>query len=148
MQANPSMKFQFFGRTPSLNASVVSDTSSFHESEPSHNSSIDRRTSIGANDEADTMISTFEWDQSMGSSQIGKAVSTVSTICSMIQSEQCGSVYDPLNKHMYTVDESKHHGTSVDEKCRSKMLEWCFKVRYVFVAMTLHPTTVYCLLKP
>lgn len=124
------MKFQFFGRTPSLNQSIVSDCSSCRgESGPSIHSSVNRLSSIGTtSDEIETMSNFFEWE-SIESSQISKAVSIVSTLCSMVQSEHSGFAYDPSNKHTYMADESEHRRTSVDEKCRSKMLEWCFKVR-------------------
>jgi hypothetical protein len=123
------MKFQFLGRMPSLTASVVSDiSSSYGETETSTHSSIDRQRSSVVYDEMETTMAMFEWDQSMDSSHLGIAASTVSTFCSMVQSELAGCAYDPSRNHTYKSDESEPRTNTVDEKCRSKMLEWCFKV--------------------
>jgi hypothetical protein len=115
---------------PSLTASAVSDiSSSTGDVETSIQSSIDSQRSTSVHDEMESTMTIFEWDQSTDSSHVGKAASTVSTFCSMVQSEYAGCAYDPSTKHTYTSDESDHRENAVDEKCRSKMLEWCFKVR-------------------
>lgn len=115
-----NMKFQFFGRMPSLNASVLSDgTSSHGDNEPCLHSTIVRQTSQGTDE--DTVISIFELDNKMDSVQTGRAVNAVSTICSMVKSEN-GGPYDPSNKHMYNLNETDNDSTNpVDQKCRTKM---------------------------
>ena len=129
------MKFQFFGRMPSLNASTDSDGSVPQEKSENcitstSESQTYRGTSDGPNDDEDMISSIFEWDQIVDNSQIGNAISNVSTISSMIQSEISGHPYDPSTKHSYNFNESTINSANiVDEKCRSKMLEWCFKVR-------------------
>jgi hypothetical protein len=116
---------------PSLYASVVTDASSISKVEDcaliSHE---DFRSSYQdmeeANDEIADKRLLFGWDCS-DNFQVGKAESTLSTICTMIESEYSGGTYDPSTKHLYFSDHD-HHSSVVDEKCRSKMLDWCFKV--------------------
>ena len=125
------MKFQFFGRMPSLNASIENEDSVPQGKTESYIISTSEShtygTSDGMNDEVDMIPSIFEWDESIDNFQVGNAISTVSTVKSMIQSELSGHPYDPSTKHSYQSNQQSPN--IVDEKCRSKMLEWCFKVR-------------------
>jgi hypothetical protein len=132
------MKFRFFNRRiPNINAPIGSDSSTIDESEICPLSSSDQCTSnhemTNVDDERSTMMSLLEQGQITDEFRMGKAITTISTICSMIESECNGSAYDPSRNHMYFSDKSNSHSTAVDEKCRSKMLEWCFKVRWDIV---------------
>ncbi|KAL3797838.1 hypothetical protein HJC23_006876 [Cyclotella cryptica] len=127
------MKFRFFNRRiTDVNAPGGSDRSSIDESEVCPLSSRDQSTRnselADANDETMVVMSLFECNQISDDLRMGKATTTVSTICSMIESECNDSAYDPSRNHLYFSDQSDNQGTAVDEKCRSKMLEWCFKM--------------------
>ena len=113
---------------PSLSAYIISDISSHGESEPYLSSSHCHQTSRDEIEEVDA-ITTFEWGQSIDHPSIGRAMSNVSTFCTMVQSESTGAMYDPSNKHSYPSGELDRDTTcTVDESCRSKMLEWSLKV--------------------
>jgi hypothetical protein len=144
------MKFQFFGRMPSLISSIVSDGSS-HGDELCLADPVGHQTEDENND-INTIMSDFEWDQNMDSSQFGKAMGNISTFCSMVHSEHSGCAYDPSTKHLYVLSKSdKQHMDTVDEKCRSKMLEWCFKASEVrshdyYVLLTFLTNNSICIL--